>query len=331
LIKRIASIDMGTNTFRLLISDLDERGTLRHRLLKREITRLGGGFTANGMLTEDSMERGVATLSSFYDLLRRHGVEEVRAVATSVVREARNGNGFLQRVKDKTGLDVDVIDGEEEATLTLKGVLSCVDVKTSDSLVFDMGGGSTEYILSRLGSPIYYSESLNLGVVHATEAFLFSDPTNEEEIERVSAHVAERLNTLLKNLDQRGLRGELPPENRDMTLIGTAGTITTLAAMDQGLDSYDPSRINNYVLTYDAVKRLLNMIYPLTLGERRNLKALEGGREDLIVAGSVIVLKTMEFFGFERMMVSDGGLLEGVLIDMVERRMEFPGFFSNGL
>ena len=317
--RSLASIDIGTNTFRLLISELNDDGQLRQRVIKREITRLGGGFTATGGLTEDSMARGIASLLAFSGLLREHKVKEVRTVATSVVRESPNGRDFVRRVKETAGLDVEVIDGDEEALRALKGVLSCITVKTSDALVFDIGGGSTEYILSSLGNPVY-SESLKLGVVHAAETFLHSDPTKEEEIEKVSNHVVEILKPFLNNLAQNGLKKRLPPENKDVTLIGTAGTITTLAAMDQGLESYDPSRINNYMLTHDRVKRLLNDIYPLALSERRRLLSLEGGREDLIVSGTVIVLKTMEVFGFRELMVSDGGLLEGVLIEMVEKK-----------
>lgn len=319
-----ASIDIGTNTFRLLISDLKNEGKLHQRVIRREITRLGGGFTANGGLTEDSMARGIATLSTFSGILREHKVGKVRAVATSVVREARNGTEFVRRVKEMTGLDVEVITGDEEALLALKGVLSCITVKTKDALVFDIGGGSTEYILSSLGNPIY-SESLKLGVVHAAETFLHSDPTTNEEIEAISGHVVERLTPYINNISKKGLKKRLPPENTDITLIGTAGTITTLAAMDQGLEIYDPSRINNYMLTHDRVKMLFNEIYPLSLTERRKLHSLEGGREDLIVAGTVIVLKTMEVFGFREMMVSDGGLLEGVLIDIVEKKTKNKG------
>lgn len=322
--RSLASIDIGTNTFRLLISDLNNEGELHQKVIRREITRLGGGFTATGGLTEDSMARGIATLSAFSELLRIHKVGEVRAVATSVVRDAPNGREFVRRVKEKTGLDVEVIGGDEEALLALKGVLSCITVKTSDALVFDIGGGSTEYILSSLGNPVY-SESLKLGVVHEAETFLHSDPTKEEEIERVSNHVVEILKPFLDNLVQNGLKKRLPPENMDITLIGTAGTITTLAAMDQGLKSYDPSRINNYLLTHDRVKSLLNDIYPLALSERSQVCSLERGREDLIVAGTVIVLKTMEVFGFKEMMVSDGGLLEGVLIDMVQKKTKNNG------
>lgn len=263
------------------------------------------------------MARGVATLIAFSHLLNEFKVDRVRAVATSVVRESGNGADFVRLVKDKTGLDIDIIDGEEEAILALKGVLSCVELKTRNALVFDIGGGSTEYILSDRDLPIY-SESLKLGVVHATETFLNSDPPKKEEIERLSAHVVERLQPFIDRLTAKGLKKNLLPENSSITLVGTAGTITTLAAMDQGLDTYDPSRINNYVLRYEAIKRLFDLIRPLPIRERRTLKALEGGREDLIVAGTVIVLKTMEIFGFERMTVSDGGLLEGVMMDMFE-------------
>lgn len=264
------------------------------------------------------MARGVASLIDFSSLIREHNVDQVRAVATSVVRESANGADFIRQVKAKTGLDVDVIDGGEEAALALKGVLSCVDLKTRNALVFDIGGGSTEYILSDCCT--LYSESLKLGVVHATETFLKSDPPRKEEIESLSAHVTERLQPFIDRMIAKGLKNNLPPENSSITLIGTAGTITTLAAMDQGLDTYDPSRINNYVLSYGTIKRLFDMISPLPIRERRGLKALEGGREDLIVAGTVIVLRTMEMFGFDRMTVSDGGLLEGVMVDMFESR-----------
>lgn len=311
----LASIDIGTNTFRLLISDLDDNGILHPKLLKREITRLGGGFTASGVLTKESMAKGVSTLAVFSKLIKDYGVKKVRAVATSVVREAKNGRDFISLVKDNTGLDVEVIGGEEEATIALKGVLSCVTVGTGYALAFDIGGGSTEYILSNRGTPLY-SESLKLGVVHATETFLKSDPPKEEEVDRLTAHIEGMLRPFPERLAETGLKGKLPPENSDITLIGTAGTITTLAAMDLGLESYDPSKINNHFLTYETVKRLFTLMLPLTLSERGSLKALEGGREDLIIAGTIIVLKTMEVFGFEKMMVSDGGLLEGVLVDM---------------
>ena len=214
---------------------------------------------------------------------------------------------------------MEVIGEEEEASLALKGVLSCVTVRTGYALAFDIGGGSTEYILSDLAKPLY-SESLKLGVVHATETFLKSDPPKEEEVDKLSAHVEGMLRPFPKRLAETGLRGKLPPENSDITLIGTAGTITTLAAMDQGLTAYDPSKINNHVLSYKTVKRLFTIMLPLTLSERRRLKALEGGREDLIIAGTIIVLKTMDVFGFEKMLVSDGGLLEGTMANMVENR-----------
>lgn len=265
------------------------------------------------------MARGVATLTDFSNLIHDHKVDHVRAVATSVVRESKNGADFIRMVKDKTGLDMDVIGGDEEANLALKGVLSCVDLKTRNALVFDIGGGSTEYILSDCCTPLY-SESLKLGVVHATETFLTSDPPRKEEIESLSSHVTERLQPFIDRLFEKGLNKNLPPENSSITLVGTAGTITTLAAMDQGLDTYDPSRINNYVLSYGAIKGSFDLICPLPIRERRGLKALEGGREDLIVAGTVIVLKTMEMFGFDKVTVSDGGLLEGVMVDMFEKQ-----------
>ena len=240
-------------------------------------------------------------------------MEKVRASATSVVREAENGKEFVHEIKSLTGIDVDIISGDIEAALTLKGVLSALDQKERKAMVFDIGGGSTEYIIAEKGKVIGLN-SLNMGVVSLSEKYLKSDPPSAGDLSDIRSAVDSFLLTLktwetgLPELSRIG-------GNSDSILVGTAGTITSLAALNQNLEIYDTRKINNYVLTKDAVDRLFKRLSGMTHKERVAIKALEEGRADLIIAGTIIVQKTMEEFGFNELVISDYGLLEGLLID----------------
>ncbi len=309
---KLASIDIGTNTIRLLIGEVGGDGRVRDALLKREITRLGGGFDGEKLHSE-AKQRTLTALKSFAAILAEAGVKNVRAAATSIVREARDGLTFLEEVKVQTGIAVEVIDGETEATLTLKGVLSALEKGGNRTLVFDIGGGSTEYILSGTGGIVAVS-SLNMGVVSLAEARLHSDPPSKNEVQSIT----EEIDRFLLSLEKK-----MPPLNQlkdsDTRLVGTAGTITTLAALDQDLEVYDSRKINNYLLTKAAVESLFQRLTSMRHAERAALRALEEGRADLIIPGTLIVLETMTRFGFDEMVVSDYGLLEGLLLDLAER------------
>ena len=309
---KLASIDIGTNTVRLLIADADKSGNMSDIILKREITRLGGGFDG-GRLHLESKKRTIDALAGFAGIIEGQNVCTVRCAATSAMREAADGQEFIDEIRRKTGLAVDVISGDLEASLTLKGVLSQLDRAANKALVFDIGGGSTEYIISE-NKKVLGQISLNMGVVSLTEGCLKSDPPSEADISRIAAKVEGFLLALKEEMPSlNDLHGEC-----GSILVGTAGTITTLAAMDQGLHVYDSRKINNYRLSKAAVRRLLKGFIAMTHRERAAMPGIEEGRADLIIAGTIIVLSTMEDFGFHEMVVSDYGLLEGLLLDLAE-------------
>jgi len=227
----------------------------------------------------------------------------VRIVATSAVREARNGHAFADRLAEETGERVDVITGDEEARLTLRGLRRGLALEAGCFIAFDIGGGSTEYVLAR-DTALVAAVSLKLGVVPLAERFPFP--------ERVEAA---RYAALLDEVRAR-LATELPPPIGSTpidVLVGTAGTVTTLAALDLGLVAYDPERVNGHRLTRAAVDRLLARLGALTVSERGALPCLEPGRADLIIPGTAIVVATMERLGVDALVVSEYGLREGIM------------------
>jgi exopolyphosphatase/guanosine-5'-triphosphate,3'-diphosphate pyrophosphatase len=297
-----AAIDLGTNTARLLIGSVDAAGVIVPLLVKRCITRLGGGFTRERGISPEACARTSAALKDFAGEIERHGVTRVRAVATSAVRDAVNGAEFCGRILQETGIHLEVIDGHREALMTLRGVLAGLDATTGNLMVFDVGGGSTEYTLSKGVSPLF-SMSLPLGVVRLTEG--------KGSPEAMGEKIARELAMLRAEIETRDLRQFLD----NATPVGTAGTATTLAAISMGMTDYDYRRVNNYTLSLHEIRGIFSRLLPMTPAERLAVPGLEEGREDLIIAGILITIATMETFGFSRLKVSDFGLLEGVLLE----------------
>ncbi len=301
--EKIAAIDLGTNSARLLICFRGEDDLVKPVLLRRHITRLGGGFRRETGISADAAERTISALNDFAVEMKKNCVIKYRAVATSAVRDAVNGAKFVEDVFKKTGIALEIIDGREEALLTLRGVISGLDDKKNDYLVFDIGGGSTEYTLTRGETPIY-TMSLPLGVVRLTEGKNSRAAMDEKitrELMKVSADV-----------ERAGMTGILA----NSVLVGTAGTATTLAAIHLKMEEYAYRRVNNYRLNIDDIKAIYTELVPMTLEERLMVPGLEKGREDLIIAGALITLRTMEKFGFGYLKVSDCGLLEGVMLSV---------------
>jgi exopolyphosphatase/guanosine-5'-triphosphate,3'-diphosphate pyrophosphatase len=307
---RIATIDLGSNTVRLLIADV-EAGQRRWRVVDcdQRVTRLGEDLTRTGRLGQAPMERTAAAVSEYAARARRATAARVAIVATSAVREAVNGREFAEALERATGERVTIVSGAEEAELTLGGVLAGVGggaSPDSTTLVFDIGGGSTEYILARGRRPVT-AISLRLGVVDLAERFPFPEPVDWPRYQAMSAEISGRL-----------VR-ELPAEIRTASferLVGTAGTATTLAALDLGLRAYDPERVQGHTLGRAAIERLLARLGALTVAERTALPCLEPGRADLIVAGTAVVLATLHLTGSQAMVVSDWGLREGIVVKL---------------
>jgi exopolyphosphatase/guanosine-5'-triphosphate,3'-diphosphate pyrophosphatase len=305
---RLATIDLGSNTVRLLVADVDPH-TRAWRVVEtaQRVTRLGEGLAASGRLGPGPAERTTAVVGEYVVRARRASAERVLIVATSAVREAANGADFAAGLERATGERVRVVSGEEEAALTLAGVLSGLGdggASGGGMLIFDVGGGSTEFVLARGGEAVA-AISLRLGVVDLAERYPFREAVDWARYRAMYAEIADRL------------AGELPAEirgTRPDRLVGTAGTATTLAALDLGLAAYDAARVQGHALARGAIEDLLARLGALTVAERGALPCLEPGRADLIVGGTAIVLATMELLGVDVLVVSDWGLREGILV-----------------
>jgi exopolyphosphatase/guanosine-5'-triphosphate,3'-diphosphate pyrophosphatase len=309
--KRLAGIDIGTLTCRLLIADLPVRSSLKELRSERRILRLGEGVDRSKRLTGAAMDRVIQCLKEWRALIDSYGVDACTAVATSAVRDATNRQEFLDRVKYQVGFDVEVITGEEEARRTMLGIRSGLPAGVSDVLALDIGGGSTEFILDRIGQ-ISTVRSIDVGVVRLNERILQHDPPTTEEIQQAREWIRNDTEKVMVALPQRA----------GLTFVGTAGTITSLAAMAQQLPTYEPARIHNYPLMLEAIVDLEQQLLTRTKAARIGLSGLEQNREDVIAAGAIIIRTIMETLGEQECLVSDLGLREGVLLDLARRSSE---------
>jgi exopolyphosphatase/guanosine-5'-triphosphate,3'-diphosphate pyrophosphatase len=310
--QRFASIDVGSNTIRLLIAEPALSAPLRPIQVERRITRLGEHFLPTRTLQPTAIERSIAALREFAALMEQGAVSEYLGGATAVVRQAGNGRHFLDMVQDQVGLRIRTLGESEEARLSLLGVASVIPHPEAPMAVFDIGGGSTELVWSApQGSNPVESLSLPVGVVHLTEAFLQEDPPGSEACTKLRRHVCH----LLKRL-------WFPENCQDTLWVGTAGSVTTLASMCLRLDEYDPDRINGTVLARAWLVELCDGLAEMSITERSKLPGLEPGREDIILAGALVTLALMDTFGFSECTVSDAGLLEGLFLELCESRYE---------
>jgi exopolyphosphatase/guanosine-5'-triphosphate,3'-diphosphate pyrophosphatase len=306
---RFASIDIGTQTIRLLIADADSPGKLIPVYRDRSIIRLGEGMAEKGCLQQKPMARAASCIKQFIKLSHQYNTRQIFAVATSCVREAPNGKDFLKTIFSETGVAVRLLSGHEEAGLSLRGVQSVFQDNDGHSLVIDIGGGSTELILTK-GRNVELMESLPLGVVHLSEKYFHNDPPLPKELSDLRSEITFILTTncnTYNNIQIRGLN--------NLRLIGTAGTVTTLAAMDLKMTEYDIEKINGCLLTRDKLQHIYDTITPISSNIRINYPGLEPGREVVIIAGTGILLSIMDLFGLRDITVSDAGLLEGILLE----------------
>ena len=304
----LAGIDIGTLTCRLLIATVSPEGTLTEIQSDRRILRLGEGVAQQGRLQPQAIARVIDTLREWRRVVASRRPDAEIAVATSAVRDAANREEFLERVRSETGFDVEVISGEEEARRTLLGIRSGLPRGVQGLLGLDIGGGSTELIADRPGQ-LPRVRSMQIGVVRLTEQVFHHDPPTQEERRRALALVGEAAVSV---------RADLGPVE-DLTMVGTAGTITTLAAMALKLPAYEPARIHNYRLTRRAVAAMEQELFSRSTAERRGLPGLEPGREEVIVAGALILGGVMDQVGSTECLVSDLGLREGVVLDLAGR------------
>lgn len=312
---RVAAIDLGTNTVRLLVGESDGVGGYRPVFAAQEITRLGQGLLPDRMLQPEPIRRTLAVLHRFREAAASHATTRIAVVGTSALREAKNREAFLARARRETGLDVQVVSGEEEARLTLLGVRAALRIGERPLVMMDIGGGSTEFVLAD-GPKILGMVSTGLGVVKLTEAHLKTDPPLPNELAAVREVVAVRIARLRAGELPNTVRGT---PRQDAIFVGTAGTVTSLAAIDLSLDPYDPDRVNGHRLSRARVEALCRDLAARPLVERRHVRGLEPARADVIVAGALVCLGAMDGLDFPELTVSDGGLREGILLDLLVR------------
>ncbi len=304
--RRAAAVDIGTNTVRLLVGELTPAGRLRVVHAAQRVTRLGEGVGSTGRIRPEAARRTLEVLGDFSEAWREAGAGRVLIAATAAVRDSENGEDFARQVAEALGEPLSVLSGEAEARLTVLGVAEGLGGLPADGVIFDIGGGSSEFIGLRAGRPTRVV-SLPVGVVKGREAFLSREPADPEELRALSAYLTDAVTPVRFSL-------EAGPGS---TLIGTAGTVTTLAALDMGLERYEAERVNAHVLSEAAVGRLLERLAAMSLEERRALPVMEPGREDLIVAGAVLTRVVMEVFGAPKLIVSEYGLREGLVLELL--------------
>ncbi|HKY72883.1 MAG TPA: Ppx/GppA phosphatase family protein [Nitrospira sp.] len=305
---RLAGVDIGTLTCRLLIADLPSSGPLKELHSERRILRLGEGVDQSKRLKREAMDRVMQCLGEWRNVIDRYQVHACTAVATSAVRDAENRQEFVDRVTIETGFHVEILTGEQEAQRTMLGIRFGLPKGIADVLALDIGGGSTEFIVAPQGQPPVV-RSIDIGVVRLSERLLHHDPPTKEEIEQARAWIRKETTEALAAM----------PRRTNVTFVGTAGTITSLAAMAQRLPAYEPARIHNYRLRFETIAELERQLLSRSKAARVGMPGLEKNREDVIAAGAIILRTVMDTLGERECLVSDLGLREGVLLYLAKQ------------
>ena len=295
----VAVVDIGTNTALLLVASVEDTGWITPLVSEQRIPRLGRGVDASATLLADSMDRAIGVLQEYRDLLQHYQPESVVVCGTSALRDASNREEFAARVMAATGYALEILSGEEEALWTFAGALSGLRGQFSGTVV-DIGGGSTEVSWGEAGRLSGHA-SIDVGAVRLSERFLRHDPPAPEEIEQARVWLRAELNDHLR------------PAREISPLIGVAGTATTLALLDQGLQTFSIDAIVNYRLSRRSVDQLLNRLCTLSHEEIRRLADALHGREDIIVAGTLILQEVMELLGASELVVSERGIRYGLV------------------
>ena len=300
--QRIAVVDLGTNSTRLLVAEV-EADAVEELERRTNVTRLGEGVDATGRLADGAIERVTRVLADYREAIDERGAKRVVAVATSAFRDAENGEEFRELLRERFEIEAKTIPGDEEARLTFLGATS--GRPPDETLVIDIGGGSTEYVIGMPGEEPEFHVSTRMGSVRHSERYLHDDPPTESQIGELRASARDIV------------EDEVPAELREQVMrgIAVAGTATSLAAIDQQLDPYDPERVHGYRLTLDACERMLEMLAALPLEERREVTGLHPDRAPTIVAGVAILVESMKAFALDRMEVSEADILHGAALD----------------
>jgi exopolyphosphatase/guanosine-5'-triphosphate,3'-diphosphate pyrophosphatase len=305
-VKRVAAIDCGTNSIRLLIAEPDSAGNLRDVVRAMRIVRLGEGVDRTGEFTSDALDRTFAACAEYRDMIEEAGAEVTRFVATSASRDVRNRDTFIAGVEELLGVQPEVISGAEEARLSFFGALSALRADMPGPyLVVDIGGGSTEFVLGT--SQPEQSQSVDIGCVRMTERHVLDDPPSADQVAAVRADVR----VALRDVEQEV---EL---DRAQTLVGLAGTVTTVAAMVFDLETYDPDILHGSIITGDDVERVTNRLMAMSREQRAALPFMHPGRVDVIGGGALILSEICRRVPVSQVVVSEHDILDGIALELM--------------
>ncbi len=308
---RVAVIDIGTNSTRLLVADVEGEKVEEIERLTR-VTRLGHNVDKSGRLDADAVARVMSALADYAEKISSHGCERTFTVATSAVRDAANCDEFVDEVRSRFGLHVDVLSGERESLLTYQGTTHGREAKSGSkgqTLVIDIGGGSTEFIAGQ-GTDISFFASTQLGSVRHSERSLLDDPPNRDQLDRLIAEA--------KGIVQSSVTAHLTEPISGA--IAVAGTATSLAAIDQELEPYDPDRVHGYQVTLEACRSILDRVAAQPLAERIEIVGLHPGRAPTIVAGMAILVASLEALKLDSVEVSENDILHGVALEIASKK-----------
>jgi exopolyphosphatase/guanosine-5'-triphosphate,3'-diphosphate pyrophosphatase len=298
-----AAIDCGTNAIRLLIARVDG-DHVTDLVREMRTVRLGEGVDTTGEFSEAALERTFGAAREYAELLSNHDVKKMRFIATSASRDVTNRDSFSAGIKTILGVEPEVISGDEEAELSYSGALSGLDVKGS-VLVSDIGGGSTEFVTAQSNGSLV-SRSVNIGCVRMTERHLHSDPPTLQEIASAVSDIDNHIEDVRRAV----------PINSEMTFIGLAGSVTTVAAMALGLNEYDADVIHGSIVSREQVESVTDELLHMTHTERANLGFMHPGRVDIIGGGALVLRESMRLLGFDKVLVSEKDLLDGVVLSL---------------
>lgn len=293
-------LDIGTNSIKFFLFSV-AKGQSETIMEKNNISRLGEGLLKTGVISEEAMERNIQVLAEFIKLAKAENVKEIIAVGTMCLRTAKNSKKFINRAKKELGLKIQVISGKEEARLSYLAVLSTIGNTDKNVVVFDTGGGSTEFIFGK-GTTLNDRISLNLGAVQPTEEYLLSNPVTESELEEML--------TNMKIFFKENI-----PEKKANILIGIGGTVTSMGAVMHKMLKYDPDIIQGSQLTLAEVNKQITMYQRKTIEERKEIPGLQPKRADVILAGAGIIKTIMDIFKIDSFTISDRGLRHGLMFD----------------
>jgi len=308
---RVASIDIGTNAVLLLIADIDDNSVIKPVEHQQRFPRLGKEVDYKYIISPSAFETVTNVLNEYKNLSQQYEVDTIIACATSAVRDSSNKNEFIKHLKEITGIYVEVLSGEDEALLTYKGAVSGLTTHNKQIVVLDIGGGSTEISFKR--DNVFIFHSLQIGAVRLTERYFKHNPPTDEEIQLTNAAILSEFLRL----------GDI--EFSSYFLVGVAGTVTTLACLDQDLNEFDVKRVSGYRLTYECVEEWSNKLIKMKSSQIRSLSNTTEGRADILPAGVLILRNFMKQFNSKEILVSERGLRYGMAFREWEKQNKLMG------